>query len=107
MLREVGDRKAKRTPQRHEGKCGDSKGFTHIIGGRHLGPHFSLTETLRDEEGRHRGPSVESAKHEDAERSDWMALCDLVIPPHSHRALLPSASDLKAWGPLFARVPSE
>lgn len=34
-----------------------------------------------------------------------MALYGLDIPPHSHRALLPSASDLKARGPPSGRVP--
>ena len=61
-LKEEEDGKAKRTQQRHEGTHGNSKGFTHIIGGQDHVPHFSLTKTLRDEAGRHHGPRVESAK---------------------------------------------
>lgn len=57
--REEEDGKAKRTQQGHEGKPGNSKGFTHITGGRGLVPHFSLTKALRDEASRHHGPSVE------------------------------------------------
>ena len=52
-------------------------------------------------------PESRVPNKEDAERSDRMTLYDLVIPPHSHRALLVSASNLKARGPLFAQVPSD
>lgn len=50
-------------------------------------------------------PESRVPNKEDAERSDRMTLCDLVIPPHSHRALLVSASNLKARGPLSAQGP--
>ena len=52
-------------------------------------------------------PESRVPNKEDVERSDRMTLYDLVIPPHSHRALLVSASNLKAREPLFAQVPSD